>query len=227
MSVTGKPAPVPGVDIDLEDDTPPRKVLTAERLRDLIHYDPKSGIMTRRTGRPGVRAGSTAGSRSRSGYVCVSIDGRSYRRSRLAWLYMTGSWPTHEMDHRNGDKEDDRFSNLREATRVENCRNTRPWSRHGVKGVCYHARRRERNWEASVWADSRRKSLGYFGTKAEAAAAAEAANEKLHQGFASSKRRAKPQTHLSFADHKLGEKLVDFMFEEEALAAEHSTAEAA
>ena len=59
------------------------------------------------------------------------------------------------------------------------------------------------------------------------AAAAEAANEKLHQGFASSKRRAKPQTHLSFADHKLGEKLVDFMFEEEALAAEHSTAEAA
>src|SRR5262249_21172624 len=71
-----------------------RPALTAERLRELLDYDPASGTMVWRVNRRGgAKAGSEAGSLNGQGYVLISAGGSSYMRSRLAWLYMTGAWP--------------------------------------------------------------------------------------------------------------------------------------
>ncbi len=187
-----------------------RPALTAERLRELLDYDPRTGRMTRRVTRgSNALAGGEAGSINGKGYVDVRVDGRRYRRSRLAWLHVTGAWPTQECDHRNGVKDDDRISNLRDVSRAENNRNARSWNQHGVKGVCFHARKRARPWEASIWMAGKRKSLGYFATKTEAAGAYTEASKRQHGAFAVSRRRAEPLGRLSFSDAKLGDRLFD------------------
>jgi hypothetical protein len=94
--------------------------LTAERLRELLDYDPKSGVWVWRISRKRMRIGSVAGSINGDGYRRLMVDGRRYQASRLAWLYVIGSWPIAEIDHKNLDKADDRFCNLRECTRLQN-----------------------------------------------------------------------------------------------------------
>lgn len=255
MSAIGTTAPVPGVDIDLGDDAllakaftagrrpkqrserkaaragiairQPRPPITAERLRELVVYDPKIGRMTRRVSRGGVPAGRTAGARNGEGYVYVSLDGRLYNRSRLAWLYMKGAWPEGEVDHANGIRDDDRIANLRDVSHAENSRNRRSRGRIAAKGVDYVGGI-TRPYRARIYSDGKQRNLGRYATELEAAAAYDAAAKKLQGRFAVSNRRAEPQDRVSFIDNKLGDKLVDLMFEAEAqLAAELSLAEAA
>lgn len=188
-----------------------KPALTAERLRELLDYDPKTGEMTWRVKRGGrVSPGSRAGSLNNRGYVLVEIDGRCYGRNRLAFLHMTGAWPLNEADHKNGIRDDDRWCNLRDATRSENARNRKCSSRHGVKGVSYFSRCKTRPWGAYIDArGGKRKHLGVFATKAEAAAARLDAERRLHGKFAVSKRRAEPKDRVSFADQRLGEQLFE------------------
>lgn len=94
--------------------------LTAERLREVIHYDPVTGIFTWVAS--GKRAG-TAPTKTRL-YRRIGIDGGEYLEQVLAVLYMTGRWPADEVDHDNRDKIDNRRVNLREATRGQNQANT-------------------------------------------------------------------------------------------------------
>src|SRR6202035_4009666 len=99
-------------------------LLTAERLREFIHYDPLTGVFTwlvlpvcrgpRFVGRgPNqVRVGGIAGCVSKSnGYRRIKIGGHPYCAHRLAWLYMTGTWPKDEIDHINRVRSDNRFCN--------------------------------------------------------------------------------------------------------------------
>lgn len=96
--------------------------LTADRLRELLKYDPITGLFTWRAS-PGrrIRVGTIAGSFATK-YVEIGVDGGCYRAHRLAWLYMTGAWPT-EVDHRNENKHDNRWTNLRDASRMLNVLN--------------------------------------------------------------------------------------------------------
>jgi hypothetical protein len=73
-----------------------------------------------------------------------ALTGVLYREHRLAWLYMTGEWPTHEIDHINGDRVDNRFCNLREATASENRWNSRKRVNNtsGYKGVSWDSAKR-------------------------------------------------------------------------------------
>ena len=112
--------------------------LTAERLRQLLSYDPETGVFRwlprpdlrasalrlRRLGQCG-RDGKLPTGSSSTGYWQIMIDNRNYTAHRLAWLHMTGAWPEAEIDHCNGDRTDNRWSNLRPAVRGENCRNKR------------------------------------------------------------------------------------------------------
>lgn len=75
--------------------------LTAERLRDLFDYDEATGVFTRRFRRGPTSAGKPAGTKNGRGYVQIMVDGRIYMAHRLAWLHMTGSWPTNQIDHIN------------------------------------------------------------------------------------------------------------------------------
>ena len=149
-------------------------ILTAERLRELLRYDPETGIFTWRTNRRGgARAGNIAGCKT-DGYIQIHVDGEIHRAHRLVWLYVTGKWPVLYLDHKNGSRNDNRFSNLREATKAQNNRNHRPHpnSKSGFKGVSTD---HGYGWRARC----AEQYLGFFRSPEEAAKAYDrAAREK-------------------------------------------------
>lgn len=160
-------------------------MLTAVRLRELLHYDPVTGIFTWKVRvSQRMRAGSKAGTLSTKGYIVIGIAGKFYRAHRLAWLYMTGEWPEHEVDHRIGVRDDNRWSELREATQAQNMQN-RPAlnsSSTGVKGVVW--RDRQKKYQARLTVSGKRISLGYFHALEDASAAYAAAAREHHGEFA-------------------------------------------
>lgn len=145
--------------------------LTAERLRQLLSYDPETGVFKWRSRRSGVRtAGMVAGNWSSStGYCQIMIDKRNYTAHRLAWLYQTGAWPGCEIDHINTDCTDTRWVNLREATQTQNRGNTRVRSDNtsGFKGVSWY--KRDRKWDARVKVNGKQVYLGRFDDQHDAA----------------------------------------------------------
>ncbi len=154
--------------------------LTAERLRELLLYDPTAGLFHWRVKRGrGVQAGTLAGTFRKDGYRLIRVDGNYHLAHRLAWLYVHGSWPARDLDHRNEDPGDNRLSNLREDVDGLNQQNrSRPQrnSRSGFLGVDEHQGR----WRSSIRADGRNRFLGYFDTPEEAAEAYLAAKSVLH-----------------------------------------------
>jgi hypothetical protein len=158
-----------------------KPVVTIERLRALVHYDPTTGLFTWRTTRMvRLKAGQMCGGLN-DGYVLIGLDGVRYRAHRLAWLYMTGEWPTpgFEVDHINRNRSDNRFANLRLANRSQNLVNSKTYTNNtsGFRGVSFH--RASGLWKA-VACDH---YLGYFKTKEEAYFAYCRAMAKLHPGF--------------------------------------------
>jgi hypothetical protein len=93
--------------------------VTPERLREVLHYSPETGVFVRKISRGRKAVGSVVGTTSN----IVWIDNASYRAHRLAWFYVTGAWPTHEIDHIDGDRANNRFLNLRDVTRSVNREN--------------------------------------------------------------------------------------------------------
>lgn len=160
--------------------TPP-KGLTVERVRKLLSYDPETGVFRWRVSRGGVRAGDAAGAVIGAGYVYISIDDHPYLAHQLAWLLMTGEWPQATVDHRDRCKTNNRWANLRDATKAQQLMN-RTAPKHntsGVRGVCWD--RRSGRWRATINVNRRHIDLGRFVTKAEAVAA-RAAGEREHFG---------------------------------------------
>ena len=94
--------------------------LTAARLRAVLEYDPSTGIFTWICGQ---RVGLMAGSPDRRGYWTIKIDRRRYKAHRLAFLYVTGKGPAQDVDHERGDRRDNRWGKLREATPSQNQQN--------------------------------------------------------------------------------------------------------
>lgn len=113
--------------------------MTQEEAKRFLDYDAESGIFTWKS-KPShrVNIGAIAGSiNPTDGYWHIQFRRKKYKRSRLAWLYMTGRWPSDEIDHINRDCLDDSFGNLREASRTQNNANRRVMksSRTQIKGV--------------------------------------------------------------------------------------------
>lgn len=87
--------------------------LTADRLREVLDYDPLAGIFIRRERQgAGRNQLGEAGAVGPAGYRIIPIDGKSYTAHRLAWLYVTGAWPSRWVQHKNGIKSDNRIDNL-------------------------------------------------------------------------------------------------------------------
>ena len=163
-----------------------RTSLTAEYIRGRLHYDPDTGIFTWRE-RPGrnqwnsAHSGKRAGSAHNCGYWFIGIDLQYYLAGRIAWLYMTGAWPKNEIDHRNLNRADDRWENLREATHAQNSTNRRVRADNtsGHAGISWCARTKK--WAAHVQVNGRPRHVGYFACLDEAVAARRA-GEALHYG---------------------------------------------
>jgi hypothetical protein len=147
-----------------------RYVPTAEEVRAALSYCPLSGKFVWRVSSARAKAGSQAGYYAK-GYVCVGLFGMMFRAHRLAWLYMTGEWPSLAIDHINGVRDDNRFANLRLATNQQNAAN-RPRSannKSGVKGVYWHLG--SRKWVAQINVSGKRIHLGAYESKWAAKAA--------------------------------------------------------
>jgi hypothetical protein len=161
------------------------KLVSAEGVRVLLDYDQNTGVFTWRTDRaPNAKLGAKTGRHDKYGYTKIKILGRVHLAHRLAWLHVHGEWPTGEIDHINGDRADNRITNLRLATRSQNGCNTRRSSRNtsGVKGVRWH--KHARKWAAQIKANGRYRSLGYFDAIEDAAAAYRASALKHFGEFA-------------------------------------------
>ena len=154
-------------------------MLTQARLKEVLHYDPDTGLFRWLvTNSNRAVAGSACLSRNGNGYVQVGIDGRRYEGQRLAWLYMTGEWPAHLVDHVDMDQANNRWTNLRAATLAENMVNTR--ARRAAKGI----RSRCGRYQAHIGIDGKQVYLGTFDTAEAASAAYEAAARNAFGAFA-------------------------------------------
>lgn len=155
--------------------------ITAERLRELLHYDPETGVFTRLCGRC---AGRRAGALNETGYRHVYADGVLYLEHILAWLYMTGEWPDDEVDHWDLDKSNNRWGNLRQATSSQNQMNhpIKKTNTSGHKGV--HWAPHAGKWRAQIRISGVGHHLGYFATAEEASAAYAQAAKLRHGAFA-------------------------------------------
>lgn len=159
-------------------------------LRSILSYDPLSGLFTWLP-RPSAPhcwnktwAGKRAGNVGSEGYLQISVRNRLYKAHRLAWLHVTGEWPHAEIDHRNGDAADNRFANLRAATRHENARNRGAQSNSltGMRGVSY--RPRSGRWAARIKVAGLDQHLGCFDSAEQAQAAYRAAQIRHFGEFA-------------------------------------------
>lgn len=169
------------------------KKLTQQRVKELFDYDPISGeIRWRKPQSPRLKAGDLAGSITKQGYTNIRLDGHTYKAHRLAWLYMTGEHPPHEVDHINRIKGDNRWENLRKATKDENQWNAslRSDSTSGVSGVTFH--KATGRWKTQCWANKKRYSLGSYETKEEAAAAVYKFRLERHGEFAAIRNLKEP-----------------------------------
>lgn len=157
--------------------------LTAERLREVLSYDPESGIFRWKKSRRNVNTGKVAGTPCSGGYISIGVDQKYYKAHRLAWLYVHGVWPAELIDHINGDTSNNRISNLREATFSQNLVNRGPNTKNktGFKGV-FHNKDTGR-FIACAAVNKKQKTIGSYATAEEASAAYREFVTKWHGEF--------------------------------------------
>lgn len=156
--------------------------LTSERLREVLGYDPETGVFTRRIARSwAARAGVVAGCVDGHGYTSIKIDGRIYGAHRLAWFWVHGVWPAKKIDHINGDRADNRICNLRDVPTSTNCQNQRRAQSHNKTGFLGVSPDRGR-FRAAIWLDGKNLHLGMFDTPEQAHDAYLNAKRRLHDG---------------------------------------------
>lgn len=127
--------------------------------------------------------GREAGSINGKGYRNITIDGIKYQAHRLAIFYVTGEWPGLDTDHRNLIKSDNRYANIRRATRSQNLAN-RPVQRNNRAGAKGIRQMSSGSWQARITVDSKSKYLGSFASLNEAEAARNLAASSAYGEFA-------------------------------------------
>ena len=108
----------------------------------------------------------------------IKINNKSYKAHRLAWLYMTGSFPKNVIDHKDGNPSNNVFSNIREATSSENKQNEKKRNDNtsGYVGVG----KRGNKYVANIGVNKQKIFLGYFTTPELAYESYLKAKSKLH-----------------------------------------------
>jgi hypothetical protein len=145
--------------------------LDAAQVRSLFSYDSESGIVTRKvTTSAQAKAGTTCECKDQAGYFRVKIRGESYSLHRIVWLMHYGNWPEYEIDHIDGNKQNNRIENLRDVPRSVNCQNLKRPLKNGTSGYLGVTFVRG-NYKSQVMVNGKRKQLGGFVTPEEAFAA--------------------------------------------------------
>ena len=151
-------------------------ILTQERLKELLSYDPETGIFV------WVKSKKVAGCTRFDLRKKITINFKQYYAHRLAWLYMTGAL-SKDIDHIDRNPSNNQFANLRLATKSENQHNRvkQKNNKSGYKGVLYFAR--TGRWRANIFVNNTNMYLGFFNSALEANAAYLAAQKIYHPTF--------------------------------------------
>jgi len=144
--------------------------LTQYRLKQLVQYDEIAGAFTWRV-KPcsNIQEGSIAGTLRRDGYSQIQIDGHLVQTHRLVWYYCYGHWPVGVIDHINGDRNDNRISNLRDTTASGNNQNRRTAIHNkstGLLGASFV--KRKGKYQAQIKINGKQFGLGLYKTAEEA-----------------------------------------------------------
>lgn len=135
--------------------------LTAERLREVLDYDPETGVFIWKipccNGRP-----EQAGGPSNRSYIVICVDKRRYLAHRLAWLHVTGEWPENFLDHRDLDRANNRWMNLRSCSKPQNGANRLKQTNNtsGFKGVTWN--RQAGKWKAAIGIGGKHRHIGHY-----------------------------------------------------------------
>ena len=144
-----------------------------ERLRELFTYEPETGKFSRRVRVNNRPVGSTTKPVA-CGYLDQGVDGKKYRAHRLIWRYVTGEDPgALDVDHRNRNRSDNSWSNLRLGTKSQNLQNM------DCAGYTYH--KRIGKWMAQIQVNKKSVKLGYFECPLMARRAYEDAKKDMHE----------------------------------------------
>jgi len=160
-------------------------MLTQERLKKLLYYDPETGVWTRLISlSPNTKVGEKLYCSEKSDYLHIQIDGKIYKSSRLAFFYMTGSFPINDIDHKNRNTKDDKWCNLREATTSQNCMNRglRKDNSSGVTGVSWVEK--SQKWRVRVTLNGKSFHLGCYEKFSEAVKVRKMAELEYFDNFA-------------------------------------------
>lgn len=157
--------------------------VSVDRLRELLTYDPETGLLRWRVGYGMAVAGSTAGARTWAGYIAVGIDGEKFRAHRVAWALVYGEWPEHTIDHLDGDRCNNKLANLRCVSHAVNMQNMRkPTVRNtsGYLGVYWSDRRG--GWMAAVTTAGKKRRWGPYKTRERAYETYVIRKRQYHEG---------------------------------------------
>ena len=155
--------------------------LTQNGLKELLSYDPETGIFKWKVNRGRLMKDSVAGSKMNIGYFQIKINYRKYLSHRLAFLYVYGRFPKGQIDHINGVRDDNRIENLRDVTRTVNNQNTKRTKNNtsGFTGVYWH--KAGNKWVSRINVNKKNVHLGSFSCIGEAIMARKKAN--IEYGF--------------------------------------------
>jgi hypothetical protein len=157
-------------------------ILTQTQLKELLAYDPATGLFTWRKARGTKQKNAIAGSQNAKRYIEISVYGTLYKAHRLVWLYEYGCFPVGELDHINRIPSDNRRVNLQIATRSQNTQNTGLQRNNvsGHRGVGWNKQRQK--WRARISINGKNTYLGWFNT-IENAIVAYTTAAKIHHAY--------------------------------------------
>ena len=176
--------------------SPKAPVISRAILQRLFSYDPETGVFRHKTKASGrvKYIGAIAGSLTKNGYIAINLPGgKKVLAHRLAWFWIKGRWPKVEIDHFDGDRANNRISNLRKAGRVENSRNSglRRNNTTGRVGVGFD--RSRQRFTAKITVAGKTINLGRF-SQLPAAIAARQQAETVHFGT------FRPSGHIGYRE---------------------------
>jgi HNH endonuclease/AP2 domain len=157
--------------------------MTHAELLELLHYDSETGLFTRRTTNRRHKSGTVIGAKGHknsNGYGRIRVKGQLFYTHRLAWFYVHGDWPSKQIDHVNGNRLDNRLSNLREASHAEQQQNSGIPKNNTSGFVGVRRYKTTESFIARIKHNRKNIHLGVYSTATEAHEAYLSAKARLH-----------------------------------------------